>query len=298
MGIIVGDDDNLKKIFEKNNNLIASNKVYYDKNSKVVQNNESITVPKASYTFAKFKASKCVVDIRPNITYTKDGKIIQNGYKFLDIREWHDSLPGKEKWSLANLTLYEPSGTASGPFVRKGSVKTPATYVPYYTMESEKFAGRFFNDYITVAVMKDNTVKLYETDSKLSSERKIIRDLPFIQYAFSGTDILIRNGGETNKNAIGKLNKNKARAKTSIGISGKDTLIVAVTVPNSGDDTQNWEMWGNTLRSIDSTATWISMDGGGSPGIIINGVIKQVAEKRQNQPNGRRIATIIAWYEG
>jgi len=295
MRIVIGDDENLLKLFEKTSKINTSEKVYYDKNGKVVQSNNENTVPKSSYTFAKFSASKSTIDIKPNIREDKSGKKFQSGYKFLDIREWHDTLPYKSQWSLANLTLYEPSGTATGVFVKNSSTRTLGTNVPYYTMRTERKGGNnTFYDYVTVAVMKNNTIKLYESDSKVSAENKVIRELSSIRYAFSGTDILIRNGGETIGNAIAKLNKNRERPKTSIGISGND-LIVAVTVPKIGDRKQSWEIWGNTLRSIDSKATWISMDGGGSPGIIINGVIKQVAEVRNNQPNGRRIATIIAW---
>jgi exopolysaccharide biosynthesis protein len=150
--------------------------------------------------------------------------------------------------------------------------------------------GRNFNKYVTIAIMKDNTVRLYETDSTTTAEQKILRDLKNIKYAFSGTDVLIRNGGETEERAISKLEDDKDRPKTSVGFYNNNLMVAVTTAKTS----QNWEKWGNTLRKINSNATWISMDGGGSSTIVIKGTPRQVAE---NVPNGRKVATIIGWYD-
>ena len=258
---------------------------HFDKKIKEVSNNSNI-VPDGDYTVSIFSPAKAVVDIGIPKIKEVDGKKIQTGFMLHDIPGWKKR---NFLWSFANLTLYEPSGKATGVFVKNGKVVNPETGYPYYTMVSEK-TGRNFNKYVTLAIMKNNTVRLYETNDEQTAENQVLMDLQKIKYAFSGTDVLIRNGGKTEPNAIKKLKDDEERPKTSIGFYNNN-LIVAVTAAESKQD---WEIWGNTLRKISPGATWISMDGGGSSTIVIKGIPKQVAE---NSPNGRKVATIIGWYD-
>lgn len=248
---------------------------------------ESNIVPKSDYSFSIFSPSNAVVDIGiPKITEVS-GKKIQTGFMLHDIPGWKNR---NFKWSFANLTLYEPSGKATGVFVKNGKIANPETGYPYYTMLSETTGGSFTR-YVTLAIMKNNTIRLYETTNELTAEKQIIRDLENIKYAFSGTDVLIRNGGEIEKNTIRKLKPDENRPKTSIGFDNTNNLMVAVTTAKTSQD---WEKWGNTLRKINPNATWVSMDGGGSSTLVVKGIPKQVAE---NIPNGRKVATIIGWYD-
>ena len=229
------------------------------------------------------------------------GKVIgQSGFKSFRLSNPSDKTDitwqsvfketGVTNISIANLTLYEPSGKATGVFVFNGRDRVPGTNFPYYTMKSEKTNSTFEN-YATIAIGKDGSVKLYETDDVESAEKKVLKDLYKIKYAFSGPRWLIKNGGELNTN-IGILQDDKNRAKTSVGFT-KTHILVAVTRYSTSEDAfpagrkQTWTIWANTLRPIEPTATWVSMDGGGSPGIVINGSLKK--------GTSRKIPTVIYW---
>lgn len=289
-GVLKNDTNGVKYLKEKGwewGGDYTSFKDWHHFDKDIEQSKDSSNVvPESDYSFSIFSPSRVTVDIGIPKIKQVDGKKIQSGFMLHDIPGWKDR---NFIWSFANLTLYEPSGKATGVFVKNGKIANPETGYPYYTMISET-TGRNFNKYVTIAIMKDNTVRLYETDSTTTAEQKILRDLKNIKYAFSGTDVLIRNGGETEERAISKLEDDKDRPKTSVGFYNNNLMVAVTTAKTS----QNWEKWGNTLRKINSNATWISMDGGGSSTIVIKGTPRQVAE---NVPNGRKVATIIGWYD-
>lgn len=269
-------------------NKLKNSKI--NSSSKINENETSIKttyiVPPTDYTFAKFSPSVATVDIGIPIISQLNGKKVQNGFMLHDISGW------KQRnfiWSFANLTPYEPSGKAKGAFVINGRITNPDTGYPYYTMISEE-TGNNFNSYVVMAIMKDNTIKIYENSNESTAEQKVLKDLGNIKYAFSGSDVLIRNGGKTEPLTIRKLKKDENRPKTSIGFDDKNNLLVAVTTSKTPQD---WIRWGNTLKKLSSSATWISMDGGESSTMVIKGVPKQVAEGI----NGRKISTIIGWYD-
>lgn len=266
---------------------------HFDKDIKQSKHSSNV-VPESDYSYSIFNSKLAVVDIGIPKIKNINGNKTQTGFMLHNIPGWKKR---NFLWSFANLTLYEPSGKATGVFVKDGKVANPQTGYPYYTMISEK-TGNGFDRYVIMAIMKNGSIRLYETElndkkaiiKELTAEKKVLNDLQQIKYAFSGTDVLIRNGGETEPNAIRKLDDDKNRPKTSIGFYGNN-LIVAVT---ESQTTQNWEIWGNTLRMINPNATWISMDGGGSSTMVIKGIPRQVAE---DKPNGRAVATIIGWYD-
>lgn len=269
-------------------NKLKNSKI--NSSSKINENETSIKttyiVPPTDYTFAKFSPSVVTVDIGIPIINQLNGKKVQDGFMLHDIPGWKNR---NFIWSFANLTLYESSGKATGVFVINGRITNPDTGYPYYTMISEK-TGNNFNSYVVMAIMKNNTIRIYETNKESTAEQQVLKDLGNIKYAFSGTDVLIRNGGKTEPLAIRKLKKDENRPKTSIGFDDKNNLLVAVTTSKTPQD---WIRWGNTLKKLSSSATWISMDGGGSSTMVIKGVPKQVADGI----NGRKISTIIGWYD-
>jgi len=269
-------------------NKLKNSKI--NSSSKINENETSIKttyiVPPTDYTFAKFSPSVVTVDIGIPIINQLNGKKVQDGFMLHDIPGWKNR---NFIWSFANLTLYESSGKATGVFVINGRITNPDTGYPYYTMISEK-TGNNFNSYVVMAIMKNNTIRIYETNKESTAEQQVLKDLGNIKYAFSGTDVLIRNGGKTEPLAIRKLKKDENRPKTSIGFDDKNNLLVAVTTSKTPQD---WIRWGNTLKKLSSSATWISMDGGGSSTMVIKGVPKQVADGI----NGRKISTIIGRYD-
>ena len=283
--VIIDDSDHRKKTIQKLKEIFTGDSVQIDENEPGDKN--TYVVPPKDYTFAKFSPSVVTVDIGTPILSEVDGKPVQRGFMLHNIPGW------KERnfiWSFANLTLYEPSGKATGVFVRNGRITNPDTGYPYYTMISEK-TGNGFNSYVVMAIMKNNIIRIYETNKESTAEQQVLKDLGNIKYAFSGTDVLIRNGGKTESRAIKKLKKDENRPKTSIGFDDENNLLVAVTTSKT---LQDWVKWGNTLKKLSPRATWISMDGGGSSTLVIKGVPRQVAE---NGSNGRKVATIIGWYD-
>lgn len=283
---IINDTTHRKKSIQKLTQISTGDPAKLTDNESA--GNTTYIVPPTDYTFAKFSPNRVnvVVDIGIPIINEVDGKKVQRGYMLHDIPGWKNR---NFIWSFANLTLYEPSGKATGVFVRNGRITNPDTGYPYYTMISEK-TGNNFNSYVVMAIMKNNTIRIYETNKESTAEQKVLKDLGNIKYAFSGSDVLIRNGGKTEPLAIRKLKKNEARPKTSIGFDDTNNLFVAVTTAKTPQD---WVRWGNTLKKLSPRATWISMDGGGSSTMVIKGVPRQVAEGK----NGRKVATIIAWYD-
>ena len=290
-GTLTDDNKAVKYLKSKGWNWGGDYKSFKDWHhfDKDIDSNEtkSNVVPTSDYTYAEINPATVTVDI--GIPKIKNN--IQSGFQLLNIPQWQQR---GFKWSFANLTLYEPSGKATGVFVKQGRITNPITEYPYYTMKSETTGGSFFR-YVTIAILKNNTIKMYETDYDVrrniiqSAEDKVLRELKFIKFAFSGTDLLIRDGGPIEERAVRILDDDKSRPKTSVGFHG-NKLYVAVTTAKTS---QNWIKWGNTLREINENATWISMDGGGSSTMVIKGIKKQVAEG----VDGRKISTIIGWYE-
>lgn len=297
MADFIGDDLDLFELEKfnekKNSNALV---IYANADGSTFTNGSTGNVlPQSNYIFAKFPVQNTKIEIGDPKTNQQG---FQKGFKSYTLNQWHSRIPvQKERWSVANLTLFEPSGKATGVFVQDGRVSQPGSNFPYYTMKTE-LAGKntTFNDYSVVAIMKDNTVELFESDGTSTAEQKVLRRLSNIKYAFSGVRWLIKNGGPLNSN-IGILLKDEARAKTSVGFSGKN-MMVAVTRANDSDQNnvpQDWDKWANTLRKLDSTATWVSMDGGGSPAININGTLKLRSYKEK--PEGRPVSTVILWYK-
>lgn len=298
---IFKDDTDLNKFrdFNESKNINAET-IYAIPDGTYLTYSPKINVVNPSdYVYAKIPIKNIKLGIVPKFKRNARGEVIgQTGFEDYSISEWLSILQksGVKNISLANLTLYEPSGKATGVFVSDGRIRVPGTNYQYYTMSSETRLNSRFDNYVTVAIGKNGSfVKLYETDKDSTAEEKILKDLYKIQYAFSGTRWLIKDGGELNNN-IGILEKDKNRAKTSIGFTATHMLVVVTrysgNLPTSKDNfpqghEQTWSLWANTLRQIEPTATWVSMDGGGSPGIVINGVLKK--------GTSREIPNIIYW---
>jgi len=218
------------------------------------------------------------------------GFTLHNAKKWIEGNTATGRLPLK---NFVNLTLYEPSGKATSTFIKNGSQYHPKTGTQYYTMLSET-TGRGLEYYETITVFNDGHIELLQTTfnrgKKITAEAKVLSRLSGINYAFSGSDVLILEGNAIDLSGKTFLQKDKARPKTSIGFH-KDTIFVAVTVPSGKHKAQNWPIWQNTLLSINSDATWISMDGGGSSTFVADGEIKLKAEGNF----GRAVSTVLSW---
>lgn len=205
--------------------------------------------------------------------------------------------------NFINLTLYEPSGKATSTFIKDGSANHPKTGNKYYTMLSET-TGRSLEYYETITVFNDGHIELFQTTydrgqrRTITAEQKVLSKLKDVNYAFSGSDVLILEGKAIDLSNKQFLQKDKSRPKTSIGFH-KDKIFIAVTVPSGKhkyttlNGKQNWPIWQNTLLSINPDATWISFDGGGSSTFVADSTIKLKAEG----DNGRAISTVLSWEE-
>ena len=236
--------------------------------------------------------------IDPKIVTIHIGDPTSRGFKLQDAKSWIDgneSADRKPLKNFINLTLYEPSGKATSTFIKDGSQYHPKTGNTYYTMVSET-TGRALEYYETITVFNDGHIELFQTKTsrgvKTTAEQKVLARLKDVNYAFSGSDVLILNGKHVDL-TNSSLQKDKARPKTSIGFHN-NILYVAVTVPQK--KAQNWSIWQNTLSYLQPDATWISFDGGGSSMIVVDGELKLKGEKG-SRSYGRAISTVLSWSE-
>ena len=236
--------------------------------------------------------------IDPKIVTIHIGDPTARGFKLHDSKDWIDgneSTGRKPLKNFINLTLYEPSGKATSTFIKNGSPYHPKTGNQYYTMVSET-TGRSLEWYETITVFNDGHIELFQVTTrpkKKTAEQKVLEKLKDVNYAFSGSDVLILEGKHIDLSGNESLQKDKGRPKTSIGFHN-NILYVAVTVPKK--KAQNWKIWQNTLTYIQPDATWISFDGGGSSTMVVNGELKFKGEKGRRE-YGRAISTVLSWEE-